>query len=68
MLSLVPFSLGTKDYDRLFPYSRCKALLNTCDKNASKREAVKYFWCCINTEKNKKVKSRLKDRLFKPDL
>lgn len=57
MLSLEPFSLGTKDYSSLFPYNGCKALLSTCDKNASKREAVKYFWCCINTGKNKKVKS-----------
>lgn len=78
MFSLVTFSLGTEDRSHLFPYSRRKALPNTRNKNVPKREAVKYFWCCINAEKTKEVKSRLKDKhykfisldfwLFKPDL
>lgn len=65
MFSLVTFSLGTEDYGHSFPYSRHKALPNACNKNAPKREAVEYFWCCINTEKAKEVKSRLKDKYYK---
>lgn len=78
MCSLVTFSLDIKDYGHFFPHRRGRALLNMYNKNEPKRKAVKYFWCCISTEKTKEVKSRLEDKyykcisldfwIFKPDL